>query len=102
MQKVSDVFLNANGCLFVSGVYSAHEGTEGLGTGSSKLLLVLSRGDLGARFECRVHSEALAQPISSWITADVNGEYIPIPPIKILIILTRNYVKRYTNNDFLM
>jgi len=48
---------------------------DGVGTGTSKLQLTLSRGDLNARFECRVESEALDAPIISWVTADVHGKY---------------------------
>ncbi|XP_066154008.1 uncharacterized protein nrm [Euwallacea fornicatus] len=45
---------------------------NGLGTGTSKLQLTLSRGDLNARFECKVESEALDVPITSGISAEVN------------------------------
>lgn len=53
--------------------------------------LTLSRGDLNARFECRVESEALDGPILSWVTADVHGK-----------IMLSNYFKWQINNNKLM
>ncbi|XP_025836986.1 hemicentin-2 isoform X4 [Agrilus planipennis] len=61
-----------NGSKEIEASYSSHDDGEGVGTGRSKLSITLTRGDLGARFECRVESAALEEPIVSWITADVN------------------------------
>nr|XP_023013061.1 cell adhesion molecule 3-like [Leptinotarsa decemlineata] len=54
--------------------YSANEIDNGVGTGISRLQLTLTRGDLLARFECRVESDALDEPIISWVRIDVNGK----------------------------
>lgn len=59
----------------VPAAYTRIDDGEGVGTGRSKLQLTLSRGDLNARFECRVESDALDEPIISWISADVHGKY---------------------------
>ncbi|CAG9768077.1 unnamed protein product [Ceutorhynchus assimilis] len=62
-----------NGSTLISRAqYTTNDLGDGLGTGTSKLQLTLSRGDLNARFECRVESEALDGPIVSWVTADVH------------------------------
>ncbi|KAL1502352.1 hypothetical protein ABEB36_007505 [Hypothenemus hampei] len=62
-----------NGSTLISRAqYTTNDLGDGLGTGTSKLQLTLSRGDLNAKFECHVESEALDAPIISWITADVH------------------------------
>ncbi|XP_050315809.1 uncharacterized protein LOC126750284 isoform X2 [Anthonomus grandis grandis] len=62
-----------NGTTLISRAqYKVKEEKDGRGTGISKLQLTLSRGDLKARFECRVESEALEEPIVSFLTADVH------------------------------
>ncbi|KAK9891371.1 hypothetical protein WA026_014615 [Henosepilachna vigintioctopunctata] len=52
--------------------YSQTIDRNGTGTGRSKLKLTLTKGDLATRFECRVESAALEQPIISFVIADVN------------------------------
>ncbi|XP_060519272.1 titin isoform X2 [Cylas formicarius] len=72
--------------------YTANAMGDGVGTGRSKLQLTLGRGDLNARFECRVESEALDEPIISWITADVH-----VPPTKMELSGVKNHVVQGTN-----
>lgn len=73
--ETSTYFFVDYNLILVSAQYSINDLGDGLGTGTSKLQLTLSRGDLNARFECRVESEALDGPIISWVTADVHGKY---------------------------
>ncbi|XP_057661912.1 titin isoform X3 [Diorhabda carinulata] len=60
--------------------------------GMSTLRLNLKRGDLLARFECRVESEALEQPIISWVQIDVN-----VRPLTINLTGVENHVVQGTN-----
>ncbi|XP_065160558.1 uncharacterized protein nrm isoform X4 [Atheta coriaria] len=61
-----------NGTTNLKAPYSSHENGDGTGTGTSKLQFTLSRGDLSAKFECRVESAAMPEPIVSFMRADVN------------------------------
>jgi hypothetical protein len=36
--------------------------------------LTLSRGDLGAKYECRASNDALESPMVASVEVDVNGE----------------------------
>lgn len=81
-----------NGTKPLKALYSSHEDDGGLGTGTSKLSFTLSRGDLGAKFECRVDSDALDEPIVSWMTADVN-----VKPTKIELGGVQSHVVQGTN-----
>ncbi|KAG5898346.1 hypothetical protein JTB14_034328 [Gonioctena quinquepunctata] len=72
--------------------YSANEIDNGVGTGISRLQLTLRRGDLLARFECRVDSDALEEPIISWVQIDVN-----VSPTGIKLTGVENHVVQGTN-----
>lgn len=39
-----------------------------------KIKITISRGDLGARYECRVQNDALETPYVSYVDLDVYGE----------------------------
>ncbi|XP_074027941.1 neuromusculin isoform X4 [Leptinotarsa decemlineata] len=72
--------------------YSANEIDNGVGTGISRLQLTLTRGDLLARFECRVESDALDEPIISWVRIDVN-----VSPTGMNLTGVENHVVQGTN-----
>ncbi|XP_049818622.1 hemicentin-1 isoform X3 [Aethina tumida] len=72
--------------------YTAIDDGNGVGTGTSKLQLTLSRGDLNARFECKVESPALESPITTWIMVDVN-----VRPTKVSLSGVNNHVVQGTN-----
>ncbi|CAH0547572.1 unnamed protein product, partial [Brassicogethes aeneus] len=76
----------------VSASYHTVNLDDGTGTGTSKLQLTLSRGDLNARFECRVESPALDQPIISWIMVDIN-----VRPTRVSLSGVNNHVVQGTN-----
>ncbi|XP_017770206.1 PREDICTED: LOW QUALITY PROTEIN: uncharacterized protein LOC108557968 [Nicrophorus vespilloides] len=76
-----------NGTKQLNALYSSHEDGDGLGTGTSKLQFTLSRGDLAAKFECKVESEALEEPIITWLRADVH-----VKPTKMELIGPKNQV----------
>lgn len=39
-----------------------------------KVKITISRGDLGARYECRAQNDALETPLVSYVDLDVYGE----------------------------
>ncbi|KAL0273545.1 UNVERIFIED_CONTAM: hypothetical protein PYX00_006178 [Menopon gallinae] len=47
---------------------------NGVGTGRNRIKVTIGRGDLGAKYECRAHNDALEVPLVSWVEVDVNGE----------------------------
>lgn len=60
---------------FFSASFTTQAGEEeGVGTGISKLKMTLSRGDLNARFECRVETIAFEEPEISWVIVGVKGK----------------------------
>ncbi|CAH1286565.1 unnamed protein product, partial [Diabrotica balteata] len=72
--------------------YSVSKSKDDVETGMSTLKLTLRRGDLLARFECRVESDALKEPIISWVQIDVN-----VRPIGINLTGVENHVVQGTN-----
>ncbi|KAG8232215.1 hypothetical protein J437_LFUL010517 [Ladona fulva] len=62
------------------GTSEVESGSGGSGSKSrAKVSLTLGRGDLGAKYECRVASPALADQgglALSWVEIDVHGEFL--------------------------
>lgn len=56
------------------GEYEVESGANGIGLGRNRIRVTISRGDLGARYECRATNDALETPMISWVELDVNGE----------------------------
>ncbi|CAB3363001.1 Hypothetical predicted protein [Cloeon dipterum] len=61
-----------NGTHKLPGAFTADPGSNGVGTGINRLQMTLSRGDLGAKYECRVSSRALSAPLVVSVEIDVN------------------------------
>ncbi|KAJ8922095.1 hypothetical protein NQ315_004027 [Exocentrus adspersus] len=72
--------------------YTVLDASGEYATGRSVLQLTLTRGDLLARFECKVESEALEDPIISWVTIDVH-----VTPTRIDLSGVKNHVVQGTN-----
>ncbi|GLV32173.1 neuromusculin [Carabus blaptoides fortunei] len=81
-----------NGSNIIEGVYSSEDGKHGVGTARSKLRLTLQRGDLFTVYKCVVESDALDEPIVSWLKADVH-----VRPTKLELTGVRSYVVQGTN-----
>ena len=64
--------------IIFAGDYSTENGANSVGTGRHKIELTLSRGDLGAKYECRAMNDALDAPMVSWMKVDVHGKSVPI------------------------
>jgi hypothetical protein len=60
--------------MFVSGAFTTDPSSNGVGTGINRLQVTLGRGDLGAKYECRVSSRAISAPLTASVEVDVNGE----------------------------
>jgi hypothetical protein len=60
--------------MFVAGAFTTDPGSNGVGTGINRLQVTLGRGDLGAKYECRVSSRAISSPLTASVEVDVNGE----------------------------
>ncbi|XP_076265080.1 neuromusculin isoform X2 [Rhynchophorus ferrugineus] len=82
-----------NGTTLISRAqYTTNDLGDGVGMGSSKLQLTLTRGDLNAQFTCKVESEALDGPIMHWIKFDVH-----VRPTKMELSGVKNHVVQGTN-----
>ena len=57
-----------------AGEYEVESGTNGIGLGRNRIRVTVSRGDLGAKYECRASNDALETPMISWVELDVNGK----------------------------
>ncbi|KAB0792418.1 hypothetical protein PPYR_14377, partial [Photinus pyralis] len=51
--------------------YETTQDTDGLFTETAKLNVRLTRGDLKARYECRVASDALQRPMMAYLDMEV-------------------------------
>ncbi|XP_044272601.1 uncharacterized protein LOC123016327 [Tribolium madens] len=71
--------------------YSARSDGNATGTGISKLQLTLSKYDLNARFECKVESQALEEPIVKGVTLPVK-----VKPTKIKLSGVNGHVNQGT------
>ncbi|XP_075211632.1 neuromusculin isoform X6 [Lycorma delicatula] len=81
-----------NGTNPMQGTYNAQSGPNGIGTGVSTITVRVSRGDLGAKYECRAHNDALlSSPILSWVEIDVN-----VRPIKLALTGVEHHVVQGT------
>lgn len=61
--------------LLVAGEFQMESDMNGIGTGRNRIKMTIGRGDLGAKYECRAHNDALEAPLVSWVEVDVNGEW---------------------------
>lgn len=55
-------------------LYETESAGNGIGTGRSSVRVTIGRGDLGAKYQCRVTNDALTTPLVSWVELDVNGK----------------------------
>lgn len=85
--------------LFVPGAYSSEQLPDGTGTARNKIRVTLSRGDLGAEYRCNVESDALDQPMSSWLRIDVHGKFIKNFYIFEAIILLSDFFRNFSNRS---
>ncbi|KAK4872366.1 hypothetical protein RN001_014395, partial [Aquatica leii] len=60
-----------NGSREMTALYETTQDTDGLFTETAKLNIILTRGDLKARYECRVTSAALPQPMVAYLDMEV-------------------------------
>ncbi|XP_034251543.1 hemicentin-1 isoform X2 [Thrips palmi] len=61
-----------NGTAKLGGDYTTEPGSNGAGTGRNSVRLALTRGDLGAKYECRATNDALELPMIASVEVDVN------------------------------
>lgn len=61
---------------FSAGNYKIEADTNGVGTGRNTVHLLIGRGDLGAKYECRADNDALEVPYVSSLELDVNGKWV--------------------------
>lgn len=59
----------------VSATSSTTIADDGIGTGSSLLVMQITREKLGATFTCKVNSIALAEPLTVDVKLDVHGKW---------------------------
>lgn len=60
---------------FYAGQYRNITEDDGTGVASSHLTLALTRGDLGAKLECRASSPVVETPMRAWVELDVYGKF---------------------------
>lgn len=68
-----------NGAQFLdnsSSTYTSAYNAQGIGTGRNELSYVLTRADIGSRFECRATSEALPLAWTSAVEVEVYGNLL--------------------------
>ena len=63
---------------FPLGELIATQEESGAMTGINRLQVVLTRQDLGAQWQCRVNSPALASPLVANLRIDVHGKILSI------------------------
>nr|XP_018907404.1 PREDICTED: hemicentin-1-like isoform X4 [Bemisia tabaci] len=76
-----------NGTEKMNSEYEMELGSNGVGTGRNRAEMTLTRGDLGAKFECRASNDALESPLISWIEVDVN-----VRPLRLELSGVENHV----------
>ena len=59
----------------LSGQYRNITEDDGTGVASSHLTMTLTRGDLGAKLECRGSSPVLETAMKAWVELDVYGKF---------------------------
>uniref|UniRef100_A0A1B6E6D7 Ig-like domain-containing protein n=1 Tax=Clastoptera arizonana TaxID=38151 RepID=A0A1B6E6D7_9HEMI len=61
-----------NGTDKMNDKYESESSGNGIGTGRSSVRVTVGRGDLGAKYQCRVTNDALVVPLVTWVELDVN------------------------------
>ncbi|KAI5742249.1 hypothetical protein M8J77_005061 [Diaphorina citri] len=61
-----------NGTEKMDGTLNIFPESNGIGTARHSHKIVLTRGDLSAKYECRAYNDALNYPLISWVQMDVN------------------------------
>lgn len=95
--RINLQFLSSRLLLLFPDNYVVKQGTNVMGSAENKITITLSRGDLGAIYECQASSLALKEPLKVDVAVKVHGKYNSISAVGEVKILRKEGNMLYEN-----